>query len=111
MEPKDPEYRNRKLLDLAHRLDAVCGNCGREGPCEPAHSNMAVHGKGGARKAHDCFHAHLCAACHRWLDQGTGRDPTNIYTSERADRQLMFRRAMDVTLLRLWRDGLIQVTR
>jgi hypothetical protein len=97
---KDPEYRNRKLLDLAHRLDTVCGNCGAIGPCEPAHSNMSVH---------DCFCAHLCSACHRWLDQGTGRDPTSIYTSERADKQMMFRRAMDVTLLRLWREGLIQV--
>lgn len=108
---KDIEYRNRKLLDLAHRDDSVCGNCESDGPCEPAHSNMMDHGKGKSRKAHDVFHAHLCHRCHVWLDQGTGRDPTDTYSGDRADKQLMFRRAMDKTLLRLWRYGLIKVSR
>lgn len=108
---KDIEYRNRKLLDLAHREDAECGNCGRPGPCEPAHSNMSAHGKGGARKAHDCFFANLCHACHAWLDQGKGRDPTDTWSDSREDKQSMWRRAFDRTLLWLWRNGLLQLAR
>lgn len=36
-----------------------------------AHSNWAQHGgKGGRRKADDCFTAWACFACHTWLDSG-----------------------------------------
>jgi hypothetical protein len=71
-----PNYRNRRLLDLAHRVH-TCQACGKwvgteglEDGCEPAHANWGVFGKGGALKAHDCFHAALCHSCHAELDQG-----------------------------------------
>lgn len=108
-QPKSPEFRNRRLLDLAHREDAECGNCGSEGPCEPAHSNMMQHGKGKSHKADDVFNAHLCHACHVWLDQGIGMDPTGTWTCDRADKQAMWRRAFDRTLLLMWRRGWIKV--
>lgn len=65
-------YRNRDLLDCAYnfpcllRFEGVCEG----GAGEPAHSNQYLHGKGGAMKAHDCFHVPACRACHRELDQG-----------------------------------------
>jgi len=64
-------YRNRRLLDLAHRV-TTCQGCGRFAPdgCEPAHANWSIYGKGGALKAHDNFHAALCHWCHAELDQG-----------------------------------------
>lgn len=107
--PKDTEYRNRKLLDLAHRDENACGNCERPGPCEPAHSNMSQHGKGERRKAHDLFVAALCHDCHAWLDQGRGPDPTGLWSDDRADKQAMWRRAADRTWLRWWRLGWIKV--
>lgn len=109
-QPKDPEYRNRALLDLAHREDSECGNCERPGPCEPAHSNMAQHGKAGSHKSHDPFTADLCHDCHAWLDQGIGSDPTGRWSDDRADKQAMWRLAFDRTLLRRWRLGLIKVS-
>ena len=69
-------YRNRALLDLAYRFPCslrfpMCegGDAG-----EPAHSNQPKHGKGGAIKAHDCFHVPGCRSCHRELDQGRTMD-------------------------------------
>lgn len=102
-------YRNRRLLDLAR--DQPCANCGAEdGTIVAAHSNMGIHGKGMSEKAHDCFHAHLCDKCHRWLDQGRGMDPTDLYQGTRYDKDMMFLRAMEKTMLRLWQKGRIRVT-
>ncbi len=102
-------YENRKLLDLARLLD--CQNCGATGPCEPAHSNSAIHGKGSRRKADDCHHAALCRRCHVWLDQpiGAGKDPTGIWEPTRADRLEMHRRAMEKTFAEYWRRGYVRV--
>lgn len=78
MIPKDIEYRNRKLLDLAHdvnecqlQIPGVCEGYSAHG-CEPAHANnwLPVFGKGAARKAHDCFAVPSCHRCHGELDQG-----------------------------------------
>ena len=96
------------LLRLAR--DQACANCGaQDGTVVAAHSNQLIHGKGKSIKAHDCFHAHLCARCHAWLDQGSGLDPTNVYGGTWADKEEMFARAMDRTLLRLWQSGAIKV--
>lgn len=38
-----------------------------------AHSNQLKHGKGGGLKAHDCYIAWACYACHAELDQGKMR--------------------------------------
>lgn len=73
---QDGNFRDRSLLDLAHhihecqlQLPGVCTGYSVEG-CEPAHSNNAVHGKGARIKAHDCWHAAACHACHAEIDQG-----------------------------------------
>ena len=104
---KDTAYRDRHLLDLAEGQG--CTNCGSELGVVAAHSNQLEHGKGKSHKAHDCFTAWLCIRCHRWLDQGTGTDPTGLYQDGRADKREMWQRAANRTLLELWRQGLIRV--
>ena len=64
-------YRDRELLDMAYEFPCLLQLPYCEGGMgEPAHSNQAVHGKGGAQKAHDCFYVPGCRACHREIDQG-----------------------------------------
>jgi hypothetical protein len=92
-------YRNRKLLDLAHQLPCQC--CGRGEASEPAHSNFHQHGKGMSIKAHDVFFAALCHDCHRELDQGK-----SMTFDKRFD---MWQRAHDKTLLEIFRRGLVRV--
>ena len=65
--------RDRALLDWAYAFSChlrfpCCEGSGAT--CEPCHSNQAKHGKGGAMKAHDCFHVPACRSCHVELDQG-----------------------------------------
>ncbi len=69
-------FRSRKVLDLAYTQPCALNLPGCEGGDfgEPAHSNQSKHGKGGAQKAHDCFHVPACRACHRELDQGRTMD-------------------------------------
>lgn len=106
---KDVEYRNRKLLDLAHRMQqcqlripGVCIGHSEHG-CEPAHANnwRQTFGKGGARKAHDCFFAAACHPCHVALDQG------NKLTGE--EKFEYWSRGHNRTLLALFRNGWIKV--
>ena len=103
-------YRNRALLDLAHGID-TCQNCGTSMPegCEPAHSNEGAHGKGKGLKAHDCFFAALCHACHAWCDNqgGRGKDPTGVW--EWDEKHDMFVRAMHKTWVLLWQMGKLKV--
>lgn len=68
-------YRDRDLLNLAYEYQCHLRFPGCEGTAgEPAHSNQAKHGKGGALKSHDCFHVPACRSCHRELDQGRSMD-------------------------------------
>lgn len=68
-------YRDRKLLDCAYQFTCRFNFPGCEQTVgEPAHSNQSQHGKGGAMKAHDCFHVPACRSCHRELDQGRTMD-------------------------------------
>lgn len=101
-------WRSPALLRLARGQS--CANCGADdGTIVAAHSNWSDHGKGMSIKASDCFSAHLCAACHAWLDQGgKGRDPTGRYTV--SDKREMFDRARDATLLRLFQQGNLKVS-
>ncbi len=106
-------FRSDALTKLAR--DKPCMNC-ESRVCSPdttvwAHSNLGEHGKGKSLKAHDCFGAFLGARCHTWLDQpyGKTKDPTDIYTTSREDKALMFRKAMERTYLYMWRHKLIRV--
>jgi hypothetical protein len=74
--PKRKPYRNRKLLNLAHELNActlrfqgICIGYSVEG-LEPAHSNFLEHGKAKGQKADDDQHCAACHWCHAELDQG-----------------------------------------
>jgi hypothetical protein len=70
---KRKPYRNRRLLDLAHKVNEcqlrtpACTGYSPEG-CEPAHSNHQEHGKGKGQKADDDQHAAACRACHLHYD-------------------------------------------
>lgn len=100
-------WRSPALLRAAR--DQSCVNCGAEdGTIVSAHSNWPDHGKGMSIKAHDCFVAHLCHACHSWLDQGGGYDPTGLWHVK--EKREMFDRAKDKTLLRLFQQGRLKVT-
>ena len=72
-QPKRKPYRNRKLLDLAHKT-TICKfrlqGCQIYCPdgCEPAHSNQSQHGKGFGQKADDDQHVASCPQCHRLYD-------------------------------------------
>jgi hypothetical protein len=94
-------YRNRKLLDLAHRV-TECQSCGRytEG-CEPAHANAPGYGKGMGIKAHDWAHAALCHDCHAQIDQGG--------CLVREERREKWERAFLKTLALYWANGWLGV--
>lgn len=73
---KKSNHRDRKYLDLAHKvnecqmkLPGVCIGYSYEG-CEPAHSNNLTDGKGQGLKSHDYKTAALCPACHKEYDNG-----------------------------------------
>lgn len=72
--PKPEAHRNPHLLAMARGkpcLLRVMEVCNRDPSTVVAcHSNLSIHGKGGARKADDCYSVWGCRGCHAWLDQG-----------------------------------------
>jgi hypothetical protein len=71
---KTNNYRNRKLLNLAHRvtecqfqIEGVCEGISPNG-CEPAHSNHYVHGHSMGLKSCDSQHIASCKSCHFHYD-------------------------------------------
>ncbi len=64
-------FRSPKLLAMAKDAPA-CFGCGKpnEGDVVAAHANWSEFGKGTGLKAHDWATAHLCMACHSYVDQG-----------------------------------------
>lgn len=108
-------YRNRKLLNLAH-LVPLCINCGGMSSCmgeatgcEPAHENGIEAGKGGSIKSHDNRHAALGHGCHSWYDSGSGRDPTGMYCGDAESKTEMFNRAHKRTFDLYWQMGWLWV--
>lgn len=74
--PKLPRREIPHLLAMARGMPCLFGLshvCNRNPETTvAAHSNWAQHGgKGGARKADDCYSAWACSACHSWLDSGS----------------------------------------
>lgn len=67
------------------------------------HSNEQRHGKGRGIKAHDCFGAFGCSACHHWYDEDR--------SAARSEKAAVFREAFERTLIYLWARGLIGVVR
>lgn len=101
-------FRSRRLLDSARGQS--CQNCDADdGTIVAAHSNSAEHGKGKSIKAADCFVAYLCFRCHGWLDQGTGADPTGIWSDSEGDKKEMWRKANDRTLHLMFKQGIVKV--
>ena len=94
-------YRNRDLLDLAHKLHdcPLCNGYSVDG-LEPAHSNQGKHGKGMGIKAHDNFHAAICHDCHNLLDNGM---------LNREDAKDMWQMAYDWTVLEYFKRGWLTV--
>lgn len=100
-------FECKDLRDLAPgqpcqaKLPGVCN--GRDDTTVWAHSNESRHGKGRGIKAHDCFGALMCSACHAWLDSDM--------VASRSEKQAVFRDAFEATLLFLWFHGLIGVAK
>jgi len=73
-QPKKIIYRNRRMLNLAHRVNDcqfqivnVCQGYSAHG-CEPAHSNHEEHGHGTGIKAGDDYVVASCRKCHLYYD-------------------------------------------
>lgn len=104
---KTNRYRNKKITDSARgelcqmRLFKVC-NADPETTVW-AHSNLPKDGKGAAYKAHDCFGAYMCSACH---DEFDGR--TNILGLGADAKETIFNDAMKRSWLRLLKRGVIK---
>jgi hypothetical protein len=99
-------YRSKKLLDAARgqecsiRLPNICNN--NPETVVAAHSNQLRHGKGGGLKAHDCFVAWACYACHAELDQG------NRF---RYDEKIEYwQRGFEETLLQMFLQNIVKVS-
>lgn len=100
----DHNFRSRPLLDAVRSLPCqfqIEGVCEGGVASDPCHSNFAKHGKGKSLKAHDCFVAAGCRACHREVDQG--------HRFNREERIELWQRAFERTLLLLWQRGLLSV--
>lgn len=98
--PKQKNYRNQKLRDLAKECPQ-CMYCGETnvGQVVGCHSNSHKFGKGLGCKASDAPIAFLCMACHDWVD---GRDGTNSNSTE---RELVFYEGACKTWLWLMQNG------
>lgn len=99
-------YRNRKLLDVAHeapcflKIKGVCESGAF--PSVPAHSNRLRHGRGTGYKAHDIWHVAACNKCHYWLDYGK---------SPREEKDQAFDRALESYWLWLWQENKVSVSK
>lgn len=100
-------FECKTLRDLAEgqpcqfNIPGICN--GRDDTTVWAHSNEQRHGKGRGIKAHDCFGAFACSACHHWYDA----DPV----PSRSEKQAAFRDAFESTVLFIWSHGLIGVAK
>lgn len=100
-------YRNRKLLDLSHRvtkcqlqIPGVCVAHSAHG-CEPAHSNQIRHGKGFGNKAADYMHVAACHSCHAEFDQGKRLG--------KAEKTALFAEGWERTIALYFENGWLEV--
>lgn len=67
------DCRIGEFMSRFKRLRALpCCQCGAT-PVDVAHANWQEFGKGMGKKADDAYTIPLCRACHRKLDQYTGK--------------------------------------
>lgn len=94
-------YRSKKILKAVREFD--CQRCGRQGGGQTiaAHANWQQYGKGAGLKAHDCFVAALCHACHEVIDGRAG----NLSGQ---DAQEQWEAAWVKTLLLLFLKGIVR---
>jgi hypothetical protein len=104
---KNEPYRNKKITQSAKgevcqmRIPGIC--MGGTETTVWAHSNAYTDGKGIGQKAHDCFGAYMCAACHDEFDGRTRKSGINSTTME-----FMFTQAMKRSWLRLLKKGVLK---
>lgn len=94
-------YRNRKLLDLAHKGPCLADfhhKCEGWQGCDPAHSDNLMFGRGHGHKTPDWAFAILCNTAHRMLDQ-----------MKREEGFYAWLRAYVKTQNYLWENGFIKV--
>ena len=98
-------FRSRKLLDSARgqecqaQLYCICNH--NPETVVAAHSNWHEHGHAMSQKAHDCFVAWMCSACHAAIDQG------NFLSRE--EKRDAWQRAHEKTLLAMFQQGILKV--
>ena len=99
-------YRSPALLKLARGapcLVAIEGICtGNRESVVAAHGNWQNLGKGVGLKAHDCFIAFACQACHDAIDGRTHHIP-------KADRRYYWQRGFERTVLYLFENAKVKV--
>lgn len=94
--PKDPAFRSKRLREAAR--GQACVRCSaQDGTVVLAHLPMADE-FGMGYKTHDWLGAHLCRACHDYVDGPEGR----------ADAELRHRLLVR-TLKRLFAQGMVVV--
>lgn len=93
-------FRSEKLLKSVRHF--ACQHCGKHGHTVPAHANWQQYGKGTGLKAHDCFVAALCTACHDYVDGRIGKA-----TDE--ERQEIWANAWRKTILLWFESGVLHV--
>ncbi len=96
-------YRNRKLLDLAHQTSLCqfqlpgCSGVSLDG-CIPIHADGIRYGKGIGIKSHDYYHVAGCNHCHRAYE-----------SLPKAEKQEVFDPANMRTIALYFREGWIGV--
>lgn len=98
-------FVDKKLREIARgqpcmiRVRGICTGGGEDSVW--CHSNSQRHGKGMGIKAHDCYGAIGCFACHSYID--------NDKDGSREEKQWAFLQGFERTILYLWTQGLVKV--
>lgn len=100
---KQQAIRSKHIREAARGQDCTMHSPACNG--DPAtvvwcHSNMSIHGKGGARKADDVFGFFGCSGCNWWYDDGP---------ASQEEKESYFLRANGRSILILIRLEIIQV--
>jgi hypothetical protein len=97
-------FESEKLRNAANGQSCVrCGGSDGVVGCHYTGARRLAYGGGFGIKVHDFLIAHLCAACHRQMDQSS-RDKARKY-----EHSEEFLHLVALTLIRLFHKGLIGV--